>query len=140
MMSFKALAKSGAAARALTIAAVLSVGLSGCQILQAANILDKQPNKSIAAQGERIPVLQADDQVTPAAALKGQDFSLPQPTVMASWPVPGGTPEQSVEHVAAAAADQIAHHADADLIERRQTLHAPHHRLVCGRVLAAQGD
>ena len=112
MNSFKALAKSGAAARALTIAAVLSVGLSGCSIIQAANILDKQPNKSVAAQGERIPVLEADDQVTPSAALKGQDFSIPQPAAMASWPVPGGNPEQSVEHVAAGANLRIAWRRD----------------------------
>jgi len=108
MTSFKALAKSGAAARALTIAAVLTTGLSGCSIIRAANILDRDTNKSVAAQGERIPVLPSDDQLTPSAALKGQDFSLPQPAVMATWPVPGGTPEQSVEHVAAAPDLRIA--------------------------------
>ena len=53
MTSYKALAKSGAAVRALTIAAALSMGLSGCQLLQAANFLDKSPNKAVASQGER---------------------------------------------------------------------------------------
>ena len=108
MTSFKALAQSGAAVRALTIAAALSVGLSGCSLIRAANILDRDNNKSVAAQGERIPVLQGEDQVTPSAALKGQDFSIPAPAVMAQWPVPGGTPEQSVEHVAAAPDLRIA--------------------------------
>jgi outer membrane protein assembly factor BamB len=102
MTSFKALAKTGAAARALTIAAALSVGLSGCQLIQAANIFDKGVNKSVASQGERIPVLPAQDVVNPSAALRGQDFSLPPAAVIADWPVPGGNAEQSVEHVAAA--------------------------------------
>jgi outer membrane protein assembly factor BamB len=102
MTSFKALAKTGAPFRVLTIAATLSVGLSGCALLEKANVFDKSTNKSVASQGERIPVLPPQDVVTPSAALKGQDFSLPPPAVMAEWPVPGGTPEQSVEHVAAA--------------------------------------
>jgi outer membrane protein assembly factor BamB len=108
MIPFKALAKSGAAVRALTIAAALSAGLSGCQIIQAANFLDKSPNKSVAAQGERIPVLPADDTITPSAALKGQDFSIPQPVALAEWPLPGGNPQQSIEHVAAAPNLRIA--------------------------------
>ncbi len=108
MTSYKLLAKSGAAVRALALAGVLSAGLSGCQIIQAANFLDKPTNKSVAAQGERIPVLPSDDQVTPSAALKGQDFSLPQPARLADWPLPGGNPEQSVEHVAAAPNLRIA--------------------------------
>ena len=108
MTSYKLLAKSGAAVRALTLAAALSAGLSGCQIIQAANVFDKQTNKSVAAQGERIPVLPSDDQITPSAALKGQDFSLPQPAKLAEWPLPGGNPEQSVEHVAAAPNLRIA--------------------------------
>ena len=106
MTSFKALAKSGAAVRALTIAAAL--GLSGCQLIEAANVFDKAPNKSVASQGERIPVLPPEDLVTPSAALRGQDFSIPQPTKLAEWPVPGGNAEQSVEHVAAAADLRIA--------------------------------
>ncbi|MEI9890978.1 MAG: hypothetical protein WDN45_10750 [Caulobacteraceae bacterium] len=57
MTSFKGLAQSGAAVRALTIATALSVGLSGCSLLRAANLLDHDNNKSVAAQGERIPVL-----------------------------------------------------------------------------------
>lgn len=108
MTSFKALAKTGAAVRVLTIAATVSLGLSGCALLEKANVFDKSVNKSVASQGERIPVLPPQDVVTPSAALKGQDFSLPPPAVMAEWPVPGGNAEQSVEHVAAAPNLQIA--------------------------------
>jgi outer membrane protein assembly factor BamB len=102
MTSFKALAKSGAAVRALTIAASIAVGLSGCSTLGKLNSFGKSTNRSVASQGERIPVLPASDELTPAAALKGQDFSIPGPHVVTDWPVPGGTPEQSVEHIAAA--------------------------------------
>ncbi len=108
MTSIKGLARTGASARALTLAAVLCVGLSGCSIIRAANILDRDTNKAVASQGERIPVLPEQDQIVPSAALKGQDFALPAPAVMAEWPLPGGTPEQSVEHVAAAPNLRIA--------------------------------
>ncbi len=108
MTSFKALAKSGAAVRALTIAAAVAVGLSGCSAISKLSSFGKSTNKSIASQGERIPVLPESDQLQPAAALKGQDFLIPSPQPIASWPVPGGTPEQSVEHVAAGANLTIA--------------------------------
>ena len=108
MMSSKVLARSGAALRVLAIAAALSGGLSACSLIEKANFLDKQPNKSIAAQGERIPVLPPADTISPSAALKNQDFSIPPPQPLAEWPLPGGNPEQSVEHVAAAPGLQIA--------------------------------
>lgn len=108
MISTKGLCRSAATARALALAAALVVGLSGCSIIRAANIFDRPTNKSVASQGERIPVLPEQDQIVPSAALKGQDFSLPAPAVMADWPLPGGTPEQSVEHVAAAPDLRIA--------------------------------
>jgi outer membrane protein assembly factor BamB len=102
MTSLKALAKSGASVRALTIAASVAVGLSGCSTLAKLNTFGQSTNKSVASQGERIPVLPAGDELQPAAALKGQDFSIPGPHAVVDWPVPGGTPEQSVEHIAAA--------------------------------------
>ena len=108
MMSFKALAKSGASVRALTIAAALSTVLSGCTLIQAANFMDKTTNKSVASQGERIPVLPPSDQVTPSAALKGLDFAIPAPQALAEWPLPGGNAEQSIEHVDAAPNLQVA--------------------------------
>ena len=51
---------------------------------------------------ERVSLLELNDQLRVSDALKGQDFFLPEPQPMASWPLPGGTPEQSVENVAAA--------------------------------------
>jgi outer membrane protein assembly factor BamB len=102
MTSFKALAKSGTAVRALTLAAGLTIGLPGCSVLSKLHNFGDSTNKSVASQGERIPVLPPTDQVTPSAALKGQDFSIPLAQPVADWPLPGGTPEQSEEHVEAA--------------------------------------
>jgi outer membrane protein assembly factor BamB len=108
MTTLKARANPGAPVRAVTIAVTLAVGLSGCALFSKVASIGKTTNKSIASQGERIPVLPANDALTPAAALRGADFSIPSPQVMAEWPVPGGTPAQSVEHVAAAPNLQVA--------------------------------
>ena len=107
MTSLKALAKSGASVRVLGIAAV-AFSLAGCSMMSKLTSIGKSENKSVATQGERIPVLPVEDSLQPAAALKGADFSLPEAHVVADWPVPGGTPEQSVEHVAAGANLTIA--------------------------------
>ena len=53
-------------------------------------------------------MLALNDQLKPAAALKGVDFALPDPQPVAAWPLPGGNAEQSVDHVAAAANFEIA--------------------------------
>ena len=50
----------------------------------------------------RIPIIALNDQLKVSDALKGQDFLLPPPAPQADWPLPGGSPGQSVEHVAAA--------------------------------------
>ena len=59
-------------------------------------------------KGERIPLATFDESLHPADALKGQDFYLPPPAAITDWPLPGGTPEQSVEHVDAGHDFEIA--------------------------------
>lgn len=140
MTSFKALAKSGVAVRALTIAAALSVGLSGCSLIR--STFSSTGNKSVASQGERIPVLpSSDEQITPAAALKGQDFSIPAATPVAEWPLPGGTPEQSVEHVAAAPDLRVAWRAGLGVagLSRKHFVTAPP-VMAEGKVFAMDGQ
>jgi outer membrane protein assembly factor BamB len=105
MTSSQALAKAGASVMAFTIVAA---GLSGCAVFSKLGNIGKSTNKSVAAQGERIPVLPASDELQPAAALRGQDFSIPAPQPIKDWPVPGGTPEQSVEHAAAGSGLTVA--------------------------------
>jgi outer membrane protein assembly factor BamB len=58
--------------------------------------------------GQRISLLELNEQLKVSETLKGQDFFLPPPQPQAEWPLPGGSPEQSVEHVAAAQDFQIA--------------------------------
>jgi len=55
-----------------------------------------------AAKANRIPVIALNDQLKVADALKGQDFFIPAPAPRADWPLPGGTPQQSIENVEAA--------------------------------------
>ena len=104
------------ASRAIVAAALAaSVGLAGCSTLSKLNFLAKSENKSIASQGERIPILAPEDQLSVSTALKGQSFFLPDAQPQADWPLPGGTPEQSVEHVAAAPDFKIAWRAGLGL-------------------------
>jgi outer membrane protein assembly factor BamB len=58
--------------------------------------------------GERISLLAPGDVLKVSDALKGQDFLLPDPQPIAAWPLPGGTPENSIEHVDAGHDFQIA--------------------------------
>ena len=80
----------------------IALGASGCATVERFNPFKGKETKEIASEGERISIISADQKLEPAEALKGVDFSLPNPTVIAEWPVPGGTVEQSVENVDAA--------------------------------------
>ena len=93
---------------ALGAVALAAVGLAGCSTLNSLEFWKNSQNKSIASKGERIPILTPEDQLTVSDALKGQSFYLPDAQPQADWPLPGGTPEQSVEHVAAAPDFKIA--------------------------------
>jgi outer membrane protein assembly factor BamB len=92
----------------LAVAAVAAIGLAGCSTVSKLAFWQNSTNKSVASEGERIPILAAEDQLNVSDALKGQSFYLPPPAPQADWPLPGGTPEQSVEHADAAPAFAIA--------------------------------
>ena len=87
-------------------AVVLTLGwAAGCGTLSKVGSLNPFHGKakpSSASRGNRIPIIALNDQLTVSDALKGQDFLLPPPAPQSDWPLPGGTPAQSVEHVAAA--------------------------------------
>jgi outer membrane protein assembly factor BamB len=59
----------------------------------------KGPKHKYTGKGERIPLAAFDDTVHTSDALKGQDFYIPPPAPIADWPLPGGAPSQSIEHV-----------------------------------------
>ena len=56
----------------------------------------------MASAGERIPVIEFDQALTPSAALAGRDFFLPGPQPSIAWPNAGGGADNAVEHVIAA--------------------------------------
>jgi outer membrane protein assembly factor BamB len=60
------------------------------------NAFHRAKTSKYAGSGERIDVLPSDT-LAVSDALRGQDFFLPDPQPVAAWPLPGGTPEQSVE-------------------------------------------
>ena len=98
--------------RTLFLAALIAaaLGASGCSTLSRMNPFDNKDEgpQETAGEGERISIVPADQLLEPAEALKGVDFSLPPPTTVAEWPLPGGTPEQSVAHAEAGATLQVA--------------------------------
>ena len=100
--------------RTLSVALLASVALSACSTVGKINPFHGHENgertvgNAADARTNRIPVVSLNDQLKVSDTLKGQDFFIPQPAPMTSWPVPGGTPEQSVENVAAAPDFEIA--------------------------------
>lgn len=68
--------------------------------------------QATAARGPRIPVLATDQRLTPAEALQGSAFQVPDAQVVAEWPLPGFNAEQAPPHAAAAAEFQIAWRRD----------------------------
>ncbi len=55
-----------------------------------------------ATEGQRVSILEFEQQLAPSAALSGRDFFLPGPQAATAWTQPGGNAENAVEHVIAA--------------------------------------
>ena len=92
------------------VLAVAALGMSACSTVSKVGSLNPVHGKKrhAAVHTNRIPVIALNDQLKVADALKGQDFLLPEPSPLVDWPLPGGTPAQSVEHVNAAPTFTIA--------------------------------
>ncbi|MNS64577.1 Outer membrane protein assembly factor BamB precursor [compost metagenome] len=65
-----------------------------------------------ATEGQRISILEFEQQLAPSAALSGRDFFLPGPQAATAWTQPGGNADNSVEHVIAAPEFSIAWRRD----------------------------
>jgi len=64
--------------------------------------------QATATAGQRVSVLEFEQQLAPSAALSGRDFFLPGPQAATAWTQPGGNSENAVEHVIAAADFTVA--------------------------------
>jgi outer membrane protein assembly factor BamB len=60
-----------------------------------------------ATEGQRISVLEFEQQLAPSAALSGRDFFVPGPQAAVAWTQPGGNADNAIEHVIGAAEFQI---------------------------------
>lgn len=80
-----------------TVRGLLPFGLGG----------DRTP-QATATAGQRVSVLEFEQQLAPSAALSGRDFFLPGPQAATAWTQPGGNSENAVEHVIAAADFTVA--------------------------------
>jgi hypothetical protein len=92
--------------RLVPVLLAVALGASACSHLNPFN--RGGGPKETAAEGQRISIIPPGERLEVSEALKGQDFALPTPARVADWPVPGGTLEQSVEHVDAAPNLQVA--------------------------------
>jgi outer membrane protein assembly factor BamB len=94
----------------LSAVAAAACALAGCSTMARLNPFQEKKADSTAAaeKAKRVPLLTLDQQLKPNDALKGIPFQLPAPKAQADWQLPGGTLEQSVEHVDAAPAFQVA--------------------------------
>jgi outer membrane protein assembly factor BamB len=86
----------------LGAALALALALGACSTVSNINPFHHKAAPSTAAKGVRIPVIALNDQLKVSDTLQGQDFFLPPPAPQVDWPLPGGNPNQSVEHVLAA--------------------------------------
>jgi len=68
----------------------------------------KAEPEATASQGQRISVLEFEQQLVPSPALSGRDFFLPGPQSGIAWTQPGGSADNLVEHVIAAPDFRIA--------------------------------
>ena len=89
---------------------IAALGASSCSTVSKLNPFDKKDKgpSELAGEGQRISIIPADQRLEPAEALKGIDFSLPAAERIGAWPLPGGTPEQSVGSVDAGANLSVA--------------------------------
>jgi outer membrane protein assembly factor BamB len=91
----------------LAVALIAALGVSGCATVTRLNPFKKTAPQEV-AEGERISIVAADQTLAPTEALKGVDFSIPPAAALVDWPLPGGTPEQSIENVDAGPALAVA--------------------------------
>ncbi|HEX7760414.1 MAG TPA: PQQ-binding-like beta-propeller repeat protein [Caulobacteraceae bacterium] len=121
----------------------VAAALAGCSTVQKAESLNPFHGKKAsraANEANRISIVVADEQLKVADTLKGQDFYLPPPAAMAEWPLPGGTPEQSVENVDAAPQFAVAWRSHFGAASSRQKHVTAPPIMAQGRIYVMDGE
>ena len=89
----------------VALACGLAMTVASCGTVRRAlpfNLGGTPAPEATASEGQRVSVLEFEQQLAPSAALSGRDFFLPGPQAATAWPLPGGNAENAVEHVIAA--------------------------------------
>jgi outer membrane protein assembly factor BamB len=98
--------------KTLVVAVMVSAALSACSTFSriggASPFHGRTHHASARDEANRVPLVSLDNQIKVSEALKGVGFQIGQATPVANWPLPGGTPQQSLENVVAAPAFQVA--------------------------------
>lgn len=68
--------------------------------------------KAVATEGERISILEFEQQLAPSPALSGRDFFIPGPQSATAWTQPGMNAENEIGHVIAAPEMSVAWRRD----------------------------
>lgn len=111
--------------KTLVVAVLASAALSACSTVSKIGDLSpfhgRRHNEEKAKNtANRVPLISLDQQISVSDTLKGVGFQNAPVTPLANWPLPGGTPQQSVENVAAASDFQIAWRRSIGLKSSRQ--------------------
>ena len=83
----------------------LAVTVASCSTVRRAipfGLGGRDEPQATASEGQRISVLEFEQQLAPSAALSGRDFFIPGPQAATAWTQPGSNAENAPEHVIAA--------------------------------------
>ncbi|GAA0396256.1 PQQ-like beta-propeller repeat protein [Brevundimonas terrae] len=92
----------------------LAATVASCgTVKRALPFLDKEDGpKAVATQGERVSILEFEQQLAPSPALSGRDFFVPGPQAVTAWTQPGMNAESETGHVIAAPEFTVAWRRD----------------------------
>lgn len=96
--------------------------------------------KAVATQGERISILEFEQQLAPSPALSGRDFFVPGPQAVTAWTQPGMNAESDVGHVIAAPEMAIAWRRDVGTSSGRMSQVMSPPVAADGRIFVMDGE
>src|SRR5688572_2781871 len=95
---------------ALALILTLAATASGCETIS--DWIDRGDNE-VRLEGERVPILASNEDITPDPDLAALTVELPPPIGNADWPQAGDTPTNKIDHLQAAGPLRAQWAADA---------------------------